>query len=265
MVLQLLLRPHLVSTNQLAEVVQSDRKFLETAELYHGSSGFSVPRIVRELVEDESVPYLPVHRYKESGLRARKDWEAYGNFSGKKTLMEGDVRKQHPPRARGAAECVHPQSAAGTSRRCPCAAKILEQGFPEEQFWRLRGKLDVPKERWISYPGAERDGDPSPLIAWAGWDHLQQAQALAEYYLDAKTNQGWPATRLKTLLAGLFDLLPWLKQWHNEIDPDFGMGLGDYFGGFLEEECRALDLTLDDINAARFAVTPLQEPEEALT
>jgi hypothetical protein len=256
---------HLVSANQLAEVVQNDRAFLEVAELYHGSSGFSVAKMVRELVEDESVPYLPVHRYKESGLRARKDWEATWELQRKEDVIEADIRKQHPREPGERLKVLIRKAQQEQIGDIPVPPKYSSKDFQKSSYWRLRGKLDVPKERWITYPGAERDGDLSPLIAWAGWDHLQQAQALAEYYLDAKSNQGWPVRKLRTLLAGLIDLLLWLKQWHNELDPDYGMGLGDYFGGFLEEECRALDLTLDDVNAARFAVTPLQEPEEALT
>ena len=120
----------------------------------------------------------------------------------------------------------------------PVPPKYASADFKSSTFWRLRGKLDVPKERWVSYPGAEREGDPSPVIAWAGWSHLQQAQALAEYYLTAKDTWGWPPERLTPLLAGLADLLPWLKQWHNDLNPEYGLGLGDYFGGFLDEECR---------------------------
>lgn len=108
--------------------------------------------------------------------------------------------------------------------------------------------------RWISYPGAERDGDTSPVIAWAGWDHLDQAKALAEYFLDAKDAHRWPPAKLKPLLAALEDLLPWLKQWHNTFDPNYGMGLGDYFQGFLEEQCRALEMTVQEVDAGRFKV-----------
>jgi hypothetical protein len=129
--------------------------------------------------------------------------------------------------------------------------------FKKASYWKLRGKLDVPKERWISYPGAERDGDASLVIAWAGWDHLDQAKALAEYFLDAKDAHGWPPAKLKPLLAALADLLPWLKQWHNTFDPNYGMGLGDYFQGFLEEQCRALEMTVQEVDAVRF------EPAEA--
>ena len=109
----------------------------------------------------------------------------------------------------------------------------------------------MPKERWVSYPGAERAGDESLLIAWAGWNHLQQAQALAEYYLDAKDNQGWQPNRLKPLLAGLADLIPWLKQWHNAHDPAYGMGLGDFFAGFLDEQCRGLATTPLELERVR--------------
>jgi uncharacterized protein DUF7008 len=45
--------------------------------------------------------------------------------------------------------------------------------FLKSSYWRHRGKLDVPKERFVSYPGAGRDGDPSLLIGWAGWDHRE--------------------------------------------------------------------------------------------
>jgi hypothetical protein len=85
------------------------------------------------------------------------------------------------------------------------------------------------------------------VIGWAGWDALQRAKALAAYYLRMKEQEGWSPERLKLLLAGLLELVPWLKQWHNELDPRFGIGMGDYFAGFADEEARALGFTLDDV------------------
>jgi hypothetical protein len=55
--------------------------------------------------------------------------------------------------------------------------------------------------------------------------------------------------RLVPLLACLIELLPWLKQWHNEVDPEFGMPMGEYFEGFLQEESRNFGLSLDEIKA----------------
>jgi hypothetical protein len=49
------------------------------------------------------------------------------------------------------------------------------------------------------------------------------------------------------LLACLVELLPWLKQWHNEVDPEFGMRMGDYFEGFVQEEARKVGKTVEEI------------------
>ena len=89
---------------------------------------------------------------------------------------------------------------------------------------------------------------PGPVIAWVGWDHLQQAKALAENYVDTGQNRGWEAEKLKPLLVGLAELLPWLKQWHNEFDSDVGMGFGDYIAGFLEDEARKQGTTVEALN-----------------
>ena len=60
--------------------------------------------------------------------------------------------------------------------KIPVPSRYKQGDFQEAAYWRNRGKLDVPNERFISYPGASRDG--TLLLGWAGWDQLQQAQAL---------------------------------------------------------------------------------------
>ncbi|MFP4061721.1 MAG: DUF7008 domain-containing protein [Halochromatium sp.] len=54
------------------------------------------------------------------------------------------------------------------------------------------------------------------------------------------------AFQLKPLLVALDELMPWLKQWHNALDPEFGERLGDYYEGFLLEELRQLELARDE-------------------
>ena len=107
----------------------------------------------------------------------------------------------------------------------------------------------MPKERFVSYPHCARDGDPSLVVGWAGWDHLQQATALAAYYDRMKTREGWPAERLVPLLAGLDQLLFWLKHWHNEVDPEFDLRMGDYYADFVRDEAQALGYTLEQVQA----------------
>src|SRR5205823_11847381 len=127
--------------------------------------------------------------------------------------------------------------------------KYTSSDFQSSTYWRLRGKLDVPKERWISFPYCE-GADGTLMIAWAGYDHLQLARAISAYYVDIQERLGGgDDPRLVPLLACLIELLPWLKQWHNDVDPEFGMHMGDYFEGFIQEEARQMGKTLDQIKA----------------
>ena len=48
------------------------------------------------------------------------------------------------------------------------------------------------------------------------------------------------------------DLLPWLKQWHNAPNPEYGMGLGVYFAGFLGEEARKQRAAVEALSDSRF-------------
>ena len=127
--------------------------------------------------------------------------------------------------------------------------KYRSSDFLKGDFWRLRGKLDVPKERWVSFPYCEGE-DGTLMIAWAGYDTLQQARAISAYYVDVQERLGGrDDPRLVPLLACLIELLPWLKQWHNEVDPEFGMPMGDYFEGFVQDEARQMGQTLEEIQA----------------
>jgi hypothetical protein len=60
----------------------------------------------------------------------------------------------------------------------PVPPKYTSADFQNSNFWRLRGKLDVPKERWVSFPHCVAD-DGLPMIAWAGYDHLQLVRAVS--------------------------------------------------------------------------------------
>jgi hypothetical protein len=133
----------------------------------------------------------------------------------------------------------------------PVPPKYAREDFRKGSYWSLRGKLDVPKERFVHVPAAERAADPSPVLGWAGWDHLQRARALAAYYLRMKTDKGWPPDRLVPLLAGLAELVPWLKQWHDDLDPATGERLGTWFAAFVADEARELGTTAEALGAWR--------------
>ncbi len=62
-----------------------------------------------------------------------------------------------------------------------------------------------------------------------------------------KNHEGWTPERRVPLLAGILELLPWLKQWHNDIHPEYHERMGDFFQQFVEDEARAMEMTLDQI------------------
>ncbi|MCZ2096657.1 MAG: hypothetical protein LC121_10395 [Anaerolineae bacterium] len=67
--------PQLTTVNRLADAVRADAGFMQIAELYAGHAGFEVTKVVAELVAGESVPFLPVLRYTDTGIRKRAQWE----------------------------------------------------------------------------------------------------------------------------------------------------------------------------------------------
>ena len=130
----------------------------------------------------------------------------------------------------------------------PVPPKYKSSDFRSSTCWRLRGKLDVPKERWGSFPRCEGE-DQSLVIAWAGYDHLQLTKAVSAFFAEVQQTGGSEDPRLVPLLGCILELNPWVKQWHNDVDPDFGYRLGDYFVNFVEDEARTLGKTVEDIKA----------------
>ncbi|MCK1578688.1 hypothetical protein IVB03_03580 [Bradyrhizobium sp. 168] len=125
----------------------------------------------------------------------------------------------------------------------PVPPKYVNKDFQSKDFWRLRDGLDVPNERFVSFPHCQRDADGSLVVTWSRHDHLKRALAIAAYYQERKDHEGWPPERLVPLLAGVIELLPWLLQWHNDYNPDLGARMGDYFVEFVQTEARALGMT----------------------
>ncbi|HEY9439788.1 MAG TPA: hypothetical protein VIS29_14305 [Streptomyces sp.] len=61
------------------------------------------------------------------------------------------------------------------------------------------------------------------MLRWAGWDHKDQAQALFELLAARTTRDGWSSDRIVPLLAGLREVMPWVRQWHGEYDTSAAM------------------------------------------
>jgi hypothetical protein len=215
--------PALISTTTLADRAFRDATFAQVAALYRGNDHFDQHTLILELVTNESVPALPVQRYTDDGLIKRADWE-----------RTWDLQRRED---------------AGETVDIPVPPRYIAKDFQKASYWSHRGKLDVPKERFISYPGAALDGNAGLLVLWAGYNHLEHTQALIAHYQSAKDQPTWTPAQAIPLLASLDQLIPWLKQWHNDLDLTHGARLGDSYAEFLATECHDLNVTVKDLRA----------------
>ncbi|WP_369262975.1 BREX-2 system adenine-specific DNA-methyltransferase PglX [Streptomyces sp. R35] len=218
--------PALVTLSRLTDNLSRDEDFASVAKIYAPHK--ELPAVVAELMTDEHVPFLSALRYKPAALKKRTDWENVW-----------DLQRQ---------EDAAPDEPAKRKIRdtIPVPPKYTSADFLRLSYWRARGKLDVPKERFISY--ARANVATPDLYGWAGWDHREQAIALDTYIA---THEGLTTEEVTPLLAGLLELQPWLNQWHNEPDPLFAPTPAKFFEGDRQMEQGKHGLTDDDLRAWR--------------
>ncbi|QSB05151.1 BREX-2 system adenine-specific DNA-methyltransferase PglX [Natronoglycomyces albus] len=214
-------QPQPLTINQLADKLRDDDDVDSVAKLYAGSD-VDLAKVLADIIDTEHVPYLAALRYKDSGLRKRAQWEE-----------TWEKQREEDRTGERLDIAVPPKYGTGD--------------FRKTSYWRQRGKLDVPKERFISYPGAAPDNDSSLLIGWAGWDHRQAAHALT-MLSHVRSEEGWDSERLRPIFAGLAEQLPWLKQWHDdEVDPELGVTPAQLYADFLSEQQERFELSDADL------------------
>ncbi|MFG2890791.1 BREX-2 system adenine-specific DNA-methyltransferase PglX [Streptomyces sp. NPDC048248] len=226
-------QPRTLTVGQLADELEkrADAKaILNTASLYAahlGKPNLSLTQVLQDVVDAEHVPYLAAYRYKDTGLRKRAQWE--------------DVWDQQREEDR-----------TGERRNIPVPPKYTSADFLKQSYWSNRGKLDVPKERFVSYPDASPGSDPTLLLGWAGWDQRDQATALLNIVSERRKQQDWSGEQLVPLLAGINEQLPWLRQWFGEVDDEWGEeSAAEEFQSFLDGELAREQLTPAALTAWR--------------
>ncbi len=233
----------IVSVSRITQTALTNVEgFGDVAELYAGAD-VSVPKLVGELLASEAAPYVAGLRLKPSGMRKRAVWEKTWELQRHEDRIDSRSKlESDDPNYLTETEAAELKAEQiGTIDKPP----VYSSADMVPTAWKHRGKLDVPKERFIFYPDAQAtDGDTSPLFGWAGWNHAEQGRALAEIYVQRKpdTNQ----ETLTALLAGIWELVPWVKQWHNEPDPQ-GRRNGDQLESFVQREISTLGLTIENV------------------
>jgi hypothetical protein len=223
-------QPRALTVSQLADLLRQDADVQAVAELYAtdhlGKRDATLATVLADIVSAEHVPYLAALRHKDSGLRKREQWEHVWNLQREEDKTEKRLDIPVPP-------------------------KYASADFLKPSYWSHRGKLDVPKERFISYPEASPDSDPTLLLGWAGWDHKDQVQALVNVINDRTEQAGWETSRIAPLLAGIQELMPWVHQWHGEYDEEWDGTPAEEYQAYLDEQRTKHGLSADDLKAWR--------------
>ncbi len=212
------------SVAQLADLLRGDRILLELARVLTGNVEPDLAAVVASLAPKEAVPYLAAYRYKPAGLEKFREWQAVW-----------DLQRRED---------------AGETVTIPVPPKYATADFQKVECWKARGKLDVPKERFVLYPGVGREGDSSTVLGWAGWNHRDQAVALVREILTQRA-LGASDEALVPMVAGLVELEPWLHQWHTDLEPEFGSSAAQAVTSQIDQLLAQLQKTRDDVTAWR--------------
>lgn len=242
----------LQSVDELAARAERDADCMTVAAQYAGQEGFDLRPLLVKLLADESVPALKVLRYKESGLRKRGDWEQTWEAQRQEDAIDTAVTHEHPRQGDESDSEWEARLKSERARRkreqigdIPAPPKYTGADFLSGTIKRLRGDLDVPKERFFTVPRGDTSGEW--LYGWAGWSPTERVRAIAGTYTDASTRKGWSVPQLIPLLAAIEEELPWVLQWHNDVDPEFGVRLGDFFREQLSRDLHTHGLTREDL------------------
>lgn len=210
------------SVAELADLLRADPVSKELARALTGTAEPDLAAVIRSLVPDEAVPFLAAYRYKPAGVEKYRAWQEVW--------------------------ALQRREDAGEKVTIPVPPKYGQGDFAKATYWRARGKLDVPKERFIAYPGVAREGDATPVLGWAGWSHRDQALALARE-IPVQQALGADDDTLEPLVAGLVELEPWLAQWYSEIEPQFGASPASVITGVVDQYLAQMEKTRDQVTA----------------
>lgn len=213
------------SVSQLADDVGRDPELVSVLALWEGRPDIPLVQSLTRLLINEAVPFLAAYRLKESGLRKLAAWQE-----------TWELQRQ--------------EDAGKHVDNIPVPPKYTNADFQDSSWWQARGKLDMPKERFILYPNAGRATDPTLLLGWAGWDHAEQALALASI-ISEREAEGRQDEDLVPLVAGLAELQPWVEQWHSDVHPVFGQSLAVFCREQLADRSRQVNRSVEQLAAWR--------------
>ncbi len=145
-------RKQAFSLEHLVANLQDDARVLAVSEVLTGRKDFSLSQLVMSALHGDAVPSHRFHVYKPTGLVKREVWERV--WADQRREDAGETVTPEVPPAYGSGDFLKPE------------------------YWRLRGKLDAPKERFIAFTEVPGRSGVETLCGWAGWTPQQRVKAI---------------------------------------------------------------------------------------
>lgn len=137
---------------QMVAALQDDPTVLAVCEVLAGRRDFNLSQAIAEALAGSSVPNSRFHLYSESGLVKREAWER--TWEQERKRLVGEKSPIDVPPTYG------------------------DDDFLQPEHWQLRGKLDVPSERFIAFTEVPGRAGIETLYGWSGWTPLQRLKAI---------------------------------------------------------------------------------------
>jgi hypothetical protein len=245
-----------VSVRSISGAIAQDPEMRRSIEMACVAQKMDLEEMIGSLLKSQSVASSCAQRFTSSGSEKRRVWEAVWH-----------------------AQRLQDNGEAGPTLAPPPYCK--EDFSDTEDAWQHRGKLDVPKERFVAYPTATpppgSSGAAGLVFGWAGWTHLEQLQAAIALWQDEWAEHGnklvpratrealevgAPAaaldqatrTKLLPILQTMVDLLVWVRQWHNDDGET-----ADEFDSYVDEQCRLVEMSREQVHLWRMPAVVKKE------
>ena len=144
-----LAKPRPYRLEAIVAALQADARVPAVAAVATGSPSFELPRLVEALLKSHALPDHPWRVYTEEGMRTRAAWLATW--------------------------ALQDHEDAGEKVEVPLPPKYAKSDFQRPEFFQTRGKLDVPRERFVAFADVG-----APAWGWNGWRDLARATAQVE-------------------------------------------------------------------------------------
>ena len=188
---------------RLEEIVAAwttDPQLAAAAAVFEETADVDLTLVAEKLLAAESLPDNPRRLYSESGLRKLDQWKEVWALQDREDAGEEVGTIEKPP-------------------------EFKRGDFVRSEFYGIRGKLNVPRERFIAFE------DLAPVrYGWNGWRDLDRGLAQVEAFTEAESDPHNPLPppthddpRRCGVTLGLWESLDDVRRWsgaehHSELE-----------------------------------------------